>query len=88
MENKTTYIKLKSNIDNSHKILASLFIFSLFGTIYGLMGIFLTHMWVVFQLIDPLVILVTSFLLFVISYFTFRNTQNLTETIEEVVENM
>jgi hypothetical protein len=84
MDNKTACYKIKSDIENSNRIVIVLLILSLSGIMYGILGILFNGIWIDIPYNNPGLITLSSVILFIVSYVVFRHTKSLTEAVRGV----
>jgi hypothetical protein len=84
MDTRLTHKKLVTDLKNSIKILIGLSILSAFGILSGISVYILDNIWINIPNNYPVFIFSASAILLTISYFTYKNTQRLSEAVMAV----
>lgn len=84
MNYNTVYLKLKSDIEYSFRILSISLILSIIGMLSGMISIALERIWVLIPEHYSILILTLSAVLLAISLIAYKNTRKLTEVVNTV----
>ncbi len=84
MDNKERYQQLLLDVKYSNKIVITLLVLSAFGILVGISGFIFNIIYIYIPGFSPIFMFITSVVLMLVSYFIYRNTKNLLESIRSV----